>query len=303
MVAKMSIRDSRFGYKEVMPKPSPNELKTYYEEKYYQQNKGAYSPSYSMDEKRYFRNKIEQRYRIVSELLGEERDHAIRFLDVGAGEGWALAFFHELGWECLGVDFSDHGCRRHNPEMCKHLCIGDIFDTLKELESTTRFDVVWLDNVLEHVPDPARLLEDIRRLTSFPGILVVEVPNDFSRVQEFLLDSGYISRPFWVTTPDHLSYFNKEGLAALAEFAGWHLEQIIGDFPIDFNLFNSDTNYVEDPSRGKRCHQARVAIENLIHEVSPDGANRLYQVLGELGLGRGIVAFLKPASAVPPRNI
>ena len=82
---------------------------------------------------------------------------------------------------------------------------------------------------------------------------------------------------------------------ALVESAGWGVERLISDFPIDFNLFNPDSNYVEDPSRGKGCHQARVAIENLIHGISPDGANRLYEALAELGLGRQIVAFLKPA--------
>lgn len=283
------------GYREVTPKPSADELRAYYSEKYYQENKSTYTSSYSTDEKRYFRNKIEQKYRIVSDLRGEAGNRP-RVLDVGAGEGWALAFFNELGLECQGIDYSDHGCRNHNPEMCQHLRSGDIFDILKEMiEGKESFDVVWLDNVLEHVLDPEQLLRDLRQLTSSSSVLVIEVPNDFSSVQELLLDEDYISRPFWVVTPDHLSYFNKEGLTALAKCAGWGVERLISDFPIDFNLFNPNTNYIEDPSRGKSCHHARVVIENLIHGISPDGANRLYEALAELGLGRQIVAFLKPA--------
>jgi SAM-dependent methyltransferase len=186
--------------------------------------------------------------------------------------------------------------------MCRYLRSGDLFDTLNGLTGGAPYDVVWLDNVLEHVVDPAQMLTDIRKLTSPFGILVIEVPNDFSRTQKALLSSGQISRPFWVVMPDHLSYFNKEGLTGLADATGWELKRLIGDFPIDFNLFNPDTNYIEDRSKGKRCHQARVAIENLIHGISPDGANRLYEVLGDLGLGRNIVAFFQLKSPVQAPN-
>lgn len=155
---KVSICDSGFGYKEVMPKPLPDELRRYYAEKYYQEERSTYAASYSDAEKQYFRNKIEQKYRIVAEFIGEYGHPAPRFLDVGAGEGWALTFFRELGWECLGIDFSDQGCRNHNPAMCQYLHTGDMFETLKALQGTEGFELVWLDNVLEHVVDPLQLL-------------------------------------------------------------------------------------------------------------------------------------------------
>jgi hypothetical protein len=42
---------------------------------------------------------------------------------------------------------------------------------------------------------------------------------------------------------------------------------------------------------GKGCHQVRVVIENLLHDISPEKTNEFYQALANLGLGRNIIGF------------
>ena len=64
MTKDYSIRDSQLGYKEVTPKPSAEELRRYYAEKYYQEEQSTYAASYSDAERQFFRNKIEQKYRV-----------------------------------------------------------------------------------------------------------------------------------------------------------------------------------------------------------------------------------------------
>ncbi|MEK7097420.1 MAG: class I SAM-dependent methyltransferase, partial [Patescibacteria group bacterium] len=98
---------------------------------------------------------------------------------------------------------------------------------------------------------------------------------------------------FWVT-PDHLSYFNKEGLINLVKAAGWKNKFVMGDNPIDFNLLNENTNYAKDKSKGKSCHKARIEIDNLMDSISVEKAVDYYRALGQLGLGREIVALFAP---------
>jgi 2-polyprenyl-3-methyl-5-hydroxy-6-metoxy-1,4-benzoquinol methylase len=284
---------NRFGYHELRNKPSADELKNYYADKYYQASLSSYSANYNEAERTYFKNKLEQKYLVADRYLLERKGLSRRFLDIGAGEGWALKFFQEKGWNCTGLDYSSHGCTTHNPECVPLLITGDIYDSMERLIASPqdRFDLILLDNVLEHVLDPSALLETLSKLGAPGCVLIIEVPNDFSELQIYALESGRISRPFWVAVPDHISYFNKDGLCALARENGWSERHIMADFPIDFNLFNQASNYIENKEAGKRCHEQRVIIENLMHAVSPEKAVAFYESLADLNMGRQIIAY------------
>lgn len=282
---------NEFGFYELKQKPTPDELNNYYSLKYYQESKGSYQKQYCDEEVQYLNNKIEQKYSVISTIISFPKPNP-RFLDIGCGEGWALNYFKKMGWEICGIDYSNFGCDIHNPNCLPHLKIGDIYETLDRLiEEKQTFEVLWLDNILEHVLAPYDLLMICKKLVCDDGVMVVEVPNDFSPVQMYLYDKQKIPSPFWIANPDHISYFNKQGLETLSNAAGWDCKYVLGDFPIDLNLFNPDTNYILDKSKGKNSHLSRVEIENLIHSISINKANELYRALGEIGLGRQIIGF------------
>jgi pseudaminic acid cytidylyltransferase len=289
-----AVRRNEFGFFEVVQKPSAEALNHYYASKYYQHSIRTHRPTYSSEEITYRKNKLQQKLLVAQRFFSA--DHK-RFLDIGAGEGFSLAFYKELGWDVTGLDFSEFGCMVHNPDCLPHLMIGDIHESIAQLKRDHRsFDLVLIDNVLEHVLNPLDLLRGIRSILSPSGVLIVEVPNDFSTVQTQLLAQGRLSRPFWVVIPDHLSYFNRDGLISVAKAAGLDEEIVLADFPIDFALFNDRTNYVNDPSAGESCHRMRLEIDNLMHRVSPDKTNAYYQALADLGLGRQIIGFFRPSS-------
>lgn len=288
---------NRYGYYELANKPSQAELDDYYRNKYYQDSRGSYEHSYGDEELLYSTNKLEQKKLILDELLTADDTSARRMLDIGCGEGWTLEYFSSLNWQVKGIDFSPHGLHTHNKHLEESIETGDIYLKLQEfIDSQQRYDLVVLDNVLEHVLDPARLLQMINMVITKTGVLLIEVPNDFSTVQGLLLEHNYIDRPFWVAVPDHISYFNKDALQRLAKSQGWKMSKCLADHPIDMNLFNPDSNYVMDGSKGKNCHRSRVAIENLLHETSPIKTNHFYEAMADLGIGRQIIMFLQPNS-------
>lgn len=295
MSALSNVVKNFYGFHEVVDKPTPEALQQYYADKYYQAGQGSYEKAYTDAEIRYFRAKTEQKHIAAQPYYTKPAERAPRFLDVGCGEGWSLAYFNEAGWDCLGLDYSAFGCQSQNPSMSELLRVGDIYESLAALvHEQKRFDLILLDNVLEHVLDPGSLLQSLRTLLTPHGTLIVEVPNDFSPLHQHLLDKGHIDSPFWVVVPDHLSYFNAEGLRALAQYTGWEVRRLMTDYPIDWSLVNPDSNYIRDRSRGKACHLARVEIENLIHDLSPEKAVALYSAFAELGIGRTLTAVLTP---------
>jgi 2-polyprenyl-3-methyl-5-hydroxy-6-metoxy-1,4-benzoquinol methylase len=291
----IAVRQTAYGYYELAEKPTPEQLSEYYEAKYYQQSVRTHQHHYEADELLYRHNKLEQKRLKVENLLDANVTQR-RFLDIGAGEGFALAHFAKSGWEVVGMDYSSFGCGLHHPDFCDRLLVGDLNELMNQLiASNKKYELILMDNVLEHVLQPLEVLQTIRDLLAPTGILIIEVPNDFSALQTRLLESGRIPAPFWVVSPDHISYFNQGGLRRLAMDAGLKLSSVMSDFPIDFALCNENTNYVVDKSKGKSCHRVRVELDNLIHEISPEGANCLYEALGSLGLGRQIIGFFQHA--------
>lgn len=288
------LKQHPIGYWEIAQKPTQNELRQYYAEKYYQEGKGSYELAYTPAELAYFRAKISQRYAVVQNLLNPGKV-GLKMLDVGCGEGYAMAYFSEKGWHVKGFDFSAEGVRSKNPHCLESLVAGDIFGLVsEEISSGNVYDVVWLQNVLEHVLDPLELLHSLRRLVSRDGLAVLTVPNDCSAIQQAALNANHVDRAFWVAPPDHLTYFDHQSIRSVVEYTGWSCLEMLGDFPIDWFLFHNGSNYIRDPASGKSAHFARVEIENLINEQPVEDVVRFWSAAAKIGIGRDITVFLRP---------
>lgn len=72
------------------------------------------------------------------------------------------------------------------------------------------FDNAVLDNVLEHVPEPSRLLSEVRRILRPNGILMVGVPGP----------SGYFA------DTDHKVFYDQVSLISTLETAGFIVETL-----------------------------------------------------------------------------
>lgn len=279
-----------FGYSELKNKPNDIDLKYYYEERYYQSSVRTHRTSYSEEELRYRENKCTQKRLLIEKIWSENMPSRPSLLGVGAGEGFLLDHFYRAGYTVKGIDYSSHGCSTHHPHLLDKLDCGDVEEGITRLmELNERFDVIILDNVLEHLLNPSGILNQIRSLINSNGLLIIEVPNDFSIVQNYLLDKKRIKDKFWVASPDHISYFNLDGLNNLLDHHGFDSKETLADFPIDLFLFNERTNYVNDPQVGKSCHQARIEFENLIHAQNPQATLEMYATMAKLGIGRQIM--------------
>lgn len=279
------------GFEQLTPVPEQEELVEYYAQKYYQEGHGEYQARYDDMEVRYIEAMVRRKAEAVRRYVPELPERG-SLLDVGCGEGYALALFHRDGWDVTGIDFSSEGVARHHPDLLAHIRQGDVFELVDEaIAGDDRFDLIWLDNVLEHVRDPLDLLARCRRAISAGGALVVEVPNDFSIVQRDLVRLGLIEDRSWVFVPDHLSYFSRPSLARLAAVGGWRERGTIGDFPIDWFLYHPDSNYYRDPTAGRDAHRARMRLELLMENQDRDRLFQFLEALADVGFGRQIISI------------
>jgi SAM-dependent methyltransferase len=94
-------------------------------------------------------------------------------LDVGTGTGQFLSIARE-SFTVLGTEVSQSAVRIAKNKYGLDVKQGQVED----IHFDTRFDVITLFHVLEHVPDPLSTLRRCRELLNSDGILVVAVPND-----------------------------------------------------------------------------------------------------------------------------
>ena len=166
-------------------------------------------------------------YRLISKLI--IRQTAIfpvykpngKILDIGCGNGTFLSFMKDIGWRTFGTEISqkavDNALKNgHN------VFLGNISDANY---SDEYFDVVTLNNVLEHIPEPVRLLKEIYRILKPGGELIICVPN-------FSSFSRKIFNKYWdaLVIPEHLHHFTSESLKRLAEVSGFNNIFIKGIF-------------------------------------------------------------------------
>jgi len=94
-------------------------------------------------------------------------------LDVGCGNAQFMERMRSLGWNVCGVD-PDPAAARRGRSQGLQIFVG----TIADVPDTTRFDVITLNHVIEHVPDPIALLRGcLRRLRPRTGTLVITTPN------------------------------------------------------------------------------------------------------------------------------
>lgn len=284
---------TKSDYYQLKNKPSQLELNDYYANKYYQQSLSSYKTEYSQEELELIEARNLQREYLINEILSVSQNRDRSMLDVGCGEGFALQTFYNKGWKVKGLDFSIEGIKKQNPSMVKHFMEGDIYALLdNEILLGNKYEVIWIQNVLEHVLEPEKLLLDIKKLTTPRGVVVITVPNDFSELQKFLLNEKKVSKPYWIAVPDHISYFDIHSIKNMVKDTGWECKKIIADFPIDWFLFNERSNYIENLMVGKDAYKAKLQIVNLINKNNVVEINNFYESLAAIGMGRNLTAFI-----------
>jgi SAM-dependent methyltransferase len=273
------------------PKPTAEALAAYYNDKYFGPGHGGqYAHGYTDEELEHKGLAAAEAERVWGRGPG-------RLLEVGVGEGFFLDGFARRGWEVQGVDFTDDGLKAFFPELRDRVRIGDAFALLDSLIAREeQFDLVACNNVIEHVLDPEGLLQRLRRIVAKDGLLRIAAPNDGSWLQREIVGRGLAAPDFWVALPDHLNYFDADSLPRVLQMNGWSVAELLGEFPIDLFLLNSEAAYLGAPAKGRAAHFARVAFEtSLWRRRSVEGVLAFRRGCAEAGVGRNLIAYARPA--------
>lgn len=135
-------------------------------------------------------------------------------LDYGCGTGEFLKFMKRNQWNVYGVEPSDIARTKASKLLPKESSIVDRLESLPQ----TKFDVITLWHVLEHVHQPAQLLAKLKSMLTKDGYIFVAVPNYESYDAQFY-------RQYWAgyDVPRHLWHFHKDAIRWLFSGQGYEL--------------------------------------------------------------------------------
>ena len=142
----------------------------------------------------------------------------VRVLDFGCGWGDFLSAAESPGVECVGVEV-------HPVKIASARDRGlTILETLDDLPSDFRFDILHCDQVLEHLDDPAGVLSSLSKLAAPDMVAYLAVPNYSDTRVDRAVASIELGKPLDdkdLITWDHLNFFSGETFGRLVEGAGW----------------------------------------------------------------------------------
>lgn len=132
-------------------------------------------------------------------------------LDVGCATGYFLNAAR-LRYSVRGVELSRDAVRFARESLGLDVLQGTLADARFPDAS---FDVVTLNDVIEHVADPRALLEEIHRVLKPNGLLYIVTPDIGS------LTAQLLRTRWWGLRPAHIFYFSRPTLQALLRKTGF----------------------------------------------------------------------------------
>ncbi|MCX7638982.1 MAG: class I SAM-dependent methyltransferase [Pyrinomonadaceae bacterium] len=135
-----------------------------------------------------------------------------RWLDIGFGAGALMQVAAELGWDVYGIEVSKSAV-----EQAKNLGFKVFHGELHEANYEDGFfDVVTASEILEHLYEPQKLLNEVHRVLRPGGLFWATTPSSRGITPRFLGIDWTVVSP-----PEHLQIFSKRGVLIMLKNAGF----------------------------------------------------------------------------------
>lgn len=166
----------------------------------------------------YYRDEFKERVANSRlEQLESLVEKGAKLLDVGAGRGHFVHMAIKRGWIAWALEASSEGCHyaRNTFELTNVL-----EGTLPHSDLGSDFDVVTMWDVIEHMVDPVRALQEANGILKPGGLLLVRTGN----ISSWAFDRDRDN--WWAWFCDHRHYFSAKTLSMALEKAGFYVENV-----------------------------------------------------------------------------
>jgi 2-polyprenyl-3-methyl-5-hydroxy-6-metoxy-1,4-benzoquinol methylase len=184
-----------------------------------------FAPHYPLKESRYSSHDLFRR------MAGRDQE----ILDVGCGEGHFAALIARAGNRVVGIDCLPEAARAGEMEQYISADLDSGLAGARLALGQRRFDLIMLQDVLEHLRSPEQMLEDCKSFLCPHGRVAVSVPNVANiTVRLSLLFGRFEYRPRGILDRTHLRFFTRQSARRLLEACGYEvIKQTVTVMPLE----------------------------------------------------------------------
>lgn len=193
--------------------PSEENLRDYYQKNYKITDKEITET----EKRRIFR--LPEQISLISEIKRHfPENKQLRLLDVGSDKGFFLDEARRWGIDCTGVEPSEAG------KEYSRLIGLKIYDSIEQAEEN--FDIITMWHSLEHFPNPAESLVNLRKKLTAEGRIFIRVPN-FGCTGSKLFGEKWI----WFQPKNHYFHFTRKSLYNILKISNFKEIEIRPNYP------------------------------------------------------------------------
>lgn len=180
-----------------------------------------------MEEKTYIYNQ-QPRKELLELIPSTNRDGDI--LEIGAGAGDTLLYAKEHGFakNIYGVELCKIENSNQDNKIFSDFIIGNI-ETMDLPFEDSQFDVILCGDVLEHLVNPYKTLELLKRLLKPNGVLIASIPNirEFETMKKIFFQGDFRYEDSGILDRTHLRFFCKKNIIELFENQDYNIINIV----------------------------------------------------------------------------
>ncbi|XP_047314079.1 probable tocopherol O-methyltransferase, chloroplastic [Impatiens glandulifera] len=192
--------------------------------------------SYDEVDHRYAQIRMIEEALLFAGISSDDHKPPKRIVDVGCGIGGSSRYMaKKYGAECEGITLSPVQAKRAEElaavKGLEHVTNFQVADALEQPFPDDEFDLVWSMESGEHMPDKAKFINELTRVTAPGGriIIVTWVHRDLSPGEETLLEDEQVLLkkicnsyylPPWCSSSDYVKLLHSQSLKEI-KVADW----------------------------------------------------------------------------------
>jgi len=150
-----------------------------------------------------------------------------RVLEAGCATGYFTRYLtREMGCRVTAVEINPAAAQQAAP-FAERLIVGDITSPEVWDQAGGGFDFAVFADVLEHLADPAAVLQRCRASLQDNGAVVASIPNvAYYKIRKELLLGRWDYTDSGIMDDSHLRFFTRKTVAALFESSGYRVDAL-----------------------------------------------------------------------------
>lgn len=160
-------------------------------------------------------------------LVGKNK----RVIDFGCATGYLARLLTNRGCEVIGVEVNSNAAKVAE-NYCDEVIVADLDfvslnDILSNQISKEKFDIAIFGDILEHLRNPWKVLEETRNILKPQGYVIASIPNiAHGAIRLALLKGNFEYKQLGILDNTHLRFFTRETVEKLFEDSGYLIDVI-----------------------------------------------------------------------------